>query len=114
VNTWINPGAPWLVTNRKFPEGDNKILSGLVPIGNEVPTCVSVPLLASMENTVMSADPTLPTYRKPPAASIVNIEGAMPAFARGVTSVSAPVLEIVNNDTSPDPEFAAYRNFFDG
>ena len=41
--------------------------------------------------------------------------GAVPACVRGVTSLSAPLAAIVNNETSPEvPAFAAYRNLLDG
>jgi hypothetical protein len=43
--------------------------------------------------------------------------GTEPALVRGVTSVSVPVLEIVYSEMFPcgvAPEFAAYRNYFDG
>ncbi len=40
--------------------------------------------------------------------------GETPTDVRGVTSVSAPALEIVYSETSPSPEFAAYRYFPEG
>ena len=83
-------------------------------MGKGVPTGVSAPVPASMENTEMLFEPAFPTYRKVPAESMASSVGAVPTFVRGVTSVSAPALEIVNNETSPSPAFAAYKNFFDG
>src|SRR5579871_139808 len=90
---------------------------GLSPTGNGDPgTCVSAPLLASMENTEISKDPEFPTYKNAPAASMTSKVGAVPALVRGVTSVSPPPLAIVNSEMLPGntPGFAAYRNFFDG
>jgi hypothetical protein len=48
---------------------------------------------------------------------MVRIVGTEPTFVRGVTSVSVPVLEIVYSEMFPwgvTPEFAAYKNFFEG
>jgi len=91
------------------------MLSGAIPIGKGEPaTAVSAPLLALMEKTEMLFEPELPTYKKLPAESMTNNVGAVPTFVRGVTSVNPPVLEIVNNETLPCPEFAAYKNFFEG
>src|SRR5579871_4253608 len=90
---------------------------GLSPTENGDPvTGVSAPVLASMENTEMSKEPVFPTYKNAPAASMNSKVGAVPALVRGVTSVSPPPLAIVNSEMLPGntPEFAAYKNFFDG
>src|SRR5271169_837188 len=110
----ITPGEPEPVTYRTAPEGDKSILIAFIPIGNELPTCDRVPLVELMENTEISNDPELATYRNAPAASMARSVGAVPTTVRGVTSVSPPVLEMSYNDTSPSPEFAAYKNFPDG
>jgi hypothetical protein len=62
----------------------------------------------------MLKDPELATYRKLPAESMVSKVGAVPTGVRGVTSVSPPTLEIVYKETSPSPEFAAYRYLPEG
>src|ERR1700689_2422098 len=40
--------------------------------------------------------------------------GSAPTDVRDVDSVSAPVDEIVNKETSPSPAFAAYKNLLEG
>src|SRR5579864_4202125 len=102
-----------------LPEGASCIFSGVMPIVNVGwadiwGTGVSAPVPESMENTEMSNEPEFPTYRYFPAESITIKVGAVPASTRGVTSVIAPVLEIVNNEMLLAPEFAAYRNFLEG
>src|SRR5579864_5497669 len=113
----MNPGDPVTVTYRNVPDGDTFMLIGLNPTGKGEPaTGVSAPDFESMENTEMFEEPELPTYKKVPAESMASTVGAVPTGVRGVTSLSPPPGEIVNNETSPgeSPVFAAYKNFLEG
>src|SRR5215469_4268620 len=109
------------VTHNVLPDGESCMLSADIPIPAVAPpvcgTNVKAPVLELIENTEMSNDPEFATYRKLPDESITSKVGAVPTFCRGVTSVSPPPLEIINNDTVPlgvAPELAAYKNFCDG
>src|SRR5215469_5781431 len=118
----MNPCGPtWPVTHRVFPDGESSMLSADIPMPAVAPpvcaTGVNIPVVELIENTEMSNDPELATYRKLPDGSIASKVGAVPTFCRGVTSVSAPPLEMVNKDTVPlgvAPELAAYKNLFEG
>src|ERR1022692_249268 len=93
------------------------MLIGLIPIEKGEPATwvrVGGEVPALMANTEMFKEPELPTYRKVPAESMASRVGAVPTTVRGVTSLSPPVVEIVNKETSPSTAFAASRNFFDG
>ena len=84
-------------------------------MGNGEPVIeVRAPLVELIENTEILFVPALATNKKLPAESMASNIGVVPTAGRGVTSVSAPLLEIVNSDTSLSPEFATYKNFFDG
>src|SRR5215469_8261248 len=118
MNPWV-PICP--VTHNVCPEGESSMLSADIPIPAVAPpvwgTSVKFPVLELIENTEMSNDPEFATYRKVPDGSIASRVGAVPTFCRGVTSVSAPPLEMVNSDTVPlgvAPELAAYKNLFEG
>jgi hypothetical protein len=113
----MKPGLPVPVTYRNAPDGDTFILSGLIPIAKGDPaTGVNVggEAAALIEKTEILLVPEFPTYKKLPAESIERIVGAVPATVRGVISFRAPELEIVNNEMSFSPAFAASKNFFDG
>jgi len=91
------------------------MLIGKIPMGNGDPaTGVNAPLLESIENAETSFEPLFTTYRKLPAGSMAEIMGVVPAVVRGVTSVRDPSLAIVKRETSLSPEFATYKNFFEG
>src|SRR5215472_16254234 len=105
------------VTYRKFPEGVSARFIACEPMGVVGPdgcaTGASWPVLESMEKTEISNEPEFTTYKKLPALSIASNVGDVPALVLGVTSVSAPVLEIVYSEMLLLPELAAYKYFPD-
>jgi hypothetical protein len=76
-------------------------------MGNGDPTAVKAPLLEEMENTEMLFEgEVVATYKKAPAGSMARKTGGPFVVARGVTSLSVPLLETVNNEISLSPTFA--------
>src|ERR1700730_18160495 len=114
----MDPGVRLPVTKRNAPDGDTCILIGIIPRGKGDPaTGVSAPVPVAMEKIETLFDPAFPTYKKFPAESMARTIGAEPEGAtlvRGVTSLRAPRLEIVNKEMSFSPVFAANKNLLDG
>src|SRR5882724_4937880 len=106
------PGDPDPPMYSKFPEGDTVMLMGKIPIGYVAPG-VSAPLPESIEYVVTLFEPAFTQYKNAPDASVASMSGVVPAVVRGVTSVKAPVLSMLNNEISLSAELATYRNFFD-